>query len=261
MALRFTLQGSRVRHSAHLNVGLWGLLNQNLWNPTSSSSSSSCYVHHHGSSIPNRLVDEIKTQDESKAFLGGTSIYKGAHKDEWIISLAKFAVNKQNENEGSRVRHSAHLNVGLWGLLNQNLWNPTSSSSSSSCYVHHHGSSIPNRLVDEIKTQDESKAFLGGTSIYKGAHKDEWIISLAKFAVNKQNENEKDQLRFARVVGASHTGSSNLLYHITLEATDAHMQKIYHAVVWLQLWRNLMDLLVWRRVNDALSAVGVKRGN
>ncbi|CAK9182872.1 unnamed protein product, partial [Ilex paraguariensis] len=71
----------------------------------------------------------------------------------------------------------------------------------------------------------------------------------------------KDQLRFARVVGASHTGSSNLLYHITLEATDAHMQKIYHAVVWLQLWRNLMDLLVWRRVNDALSAVGVKRGD
>ena len=68
-------------------------------------------------------------------------------------------------------------------------------------------------------------------------------------------------LQFVRVVGASHTGASSLLYHINLEATEAQKQKIYHTVVWLQLWRNLMELLVWKPVHDALSAVGVKRGN
>lgn len=65
-----------------------------------------------------------------------------------------------------------------------------------------------------------------------------------------------------RVVGASHTGLSSLLYHITLEAvTDGRKQKIFHAVVWLQLWKNLMELLVWKSVHDALSAVGIKRGD
>lgn len=68
-------------------------------------------------------------------------------------------------------------------------------------------------------------------------------------------------LQFVRVVGASHTGASSLLYHITLEATDAKKQKIFHTVVWLQLWRNFMELLVWKPVAEALSAVGVKRGN
>ncbi|KAA8527930.1 hypothetical protein F0562_035201 [Nyssa sinensis] len=76
-----------------------------------------------------------------------------------------------------------------------------------------------------------------------------------------KNENQYVHLQFVRVVGASHTGLSSCLYYITLEATDARKEKIYHAVVWLQLWKNLMELLVWKPVNDALSAVGVKHGN
>ncbi|RXI00491.1 hypothetical protein DVH24_000725 [Malus domestica] len=50
----------------------------------------------------------------------------------------------------------------------------------------------------------------GGTSIYMGAHKDDWIITLAQFA--------SKHLRYVRVVRASHTTVSSLLYHITLEA-------------------------------------------
>ncbi|KAI8004781.1 hypothetical protein LOK49_LG08G02432 [Camellia lanceoleosa] len=105
------------------------------------------------------------------------------------------------------------------------------------------------------------KLLCGGTSIYKGAHKDDWIITLAKFAVTKHNEKQNVHLQFVRVLGASHTGASCILYHITLVATDARRRKIFHTVVWLQLWRNLMELLVWNPVNDALSAVGMKRGD
>uniref|UniRef100_A0A5B7BU67 Cysteine proteinase inhibitor n=1 Tax=Davidia involucrata TaxID=16924 RepID=A0A5B7BU67_DAVIN len=161
---------------------------------------------------------------------------------------------------GSRVKTSAYPKMGLWGPLNQNLWNSSSSSSSSSCYLHRHWSSILPTTGDGIKPVDDT-VLCGGTNIYKGAQTDDWIISLAKFAVDKQNENQNVHLQFVRVVGASHAGLSSCLYYITLEATDARKQKIYHTVVWLQLWKNLMELLVWKPVSDALSAVGVKRGD
>ncbi|KAM7485720.1 hypothetical protein LguiA_001729 [Lonicera macranthoides] len=160
----------------------------------------------------------------------------------------------------SRVKASVLTILDLWGPHNPNLWNPLSSSSSSSSipissYLHSNAtaSSIPNAAGDGIKTL--------GTSIYKGAQKDEWIITLAQFAVNQHNHRQDAHLEFVRVVGASHTGMSNLLYHITLEAKHARKQKIYHTVVWLQLWKNLMELLVWNTVNDALSAIGVKGGD
>ncbi|KAM7488773.1 hypothetical protein LguiB_026257 [Lonicera macranthoides] len=157
----------------------------------------------------------------------------------------------------SRVKASVLTILNLWGPHNPNLWNPLSSSSSSipiSSYLHSNAiaSSIPNPARNGIKTL--------GTSIYKDAQKDEWIITLAQFAVNQHNHRQDAHLEFVRVVGASHTGMSNLLYHITLEAKHARKQKIYHAVVWLQLWKNLMELLVWNTVNDALSAIGVKGG-
>ncbi|KAF5942019.1 hypothetical protein HYC85_019662 [Camellia sinensis] len=156
---------------------------------------------------------------------------------------------------GSRVKPCSHLKIGgLWGPLSKTPWFP-----SSSCFQSY-GYSIPVLASEAVKTLDD-KALCGGTSIYKGAHKDDWIITLAKFAVTKHNENQNVHLQFVRVVGASHTGASCVLYHITLVATDARRQKIFHTVVWLQLWRNLMELLVWKPVNDALSAVGVKRGD
>lgn len=143
--------------------------------------------------------------------------------------------------------------------LNQIPWTPSSSSSS---ILHRFcGSSIPAPIESAVKTLDDEALCGGGTTIYKGAQKDEWIITLAKFAVNNRNENQNVNLQFVRVVGASHTGASSLLYHITLEATDAKKQKIFHTVVWLQLWRNFMELLVWKPVAEALSAVGVKRGD
>lgn len=63
-----------------------------------------------------------------------------------------------------------------------------------------------------------------------------------------------------RVVGASHTTVSSILYHITLEAVDANRPKICHAVVWLQILKNFMELLVWNPVNDRLSVLDVKCG-
>ncbi|CAL5347647.1 unnamed protein product [Camellia sinensis] len=141
---------------------------------------------------------------------------------------------------GSRVKPCLKIG-GLWGPLSKTPWIP-----SSSCFQSY-GYSIPALASEAVKTLDD-KALCGGTSIYKGAHKDDWIITLAKFAVTKHNEKQW-------VVGASHTGASCLLYHITLVATDARRRKIFHTAVWLQLWRNLMELLVWKPVNDALSAI------
>lgn len=63
-----------------------------------------------------------------------------------------------------------------------------------------------------------------------------------------------------RVLGASHTMVSSILYHITLETVDATKPKIYHAVVWLQILKNFMELLAWKPVNDRLSVLGVKSG-
>lgn len=63
-----------------------------------------------------------------------------------------------------------------------------------------------------------------------------------------------------RVVGASHTGLSSLLYHITLEATEGRRHRIFHAVVWLQPLKNSKEVLVWKRVYDALATIGIKCG-
>lgn len=63
-----------------------------------------------------------------------------------------------------------------------------------------------------------------------------------------------------RVVGASHTTVSSLLYHITLEAVNVNKPKIYHAIVWMQILKNFMELLVWNPVNDSLWTLGVKSG-
>ncbi|KAL3507337.1 hypothetical protein ACH5RR_032719 [Cinchona calisaya] len=147
----------------------------------------------------------------------------------------------------------ATLKKPYWSPLPSSYWN-----------FHRFSSSMPNNnfsVGNSIKARDDDSsksALIGGsgTSIYKGAQKDEWIICLAKFAVNQHNQNQ-----FIRVVGASHTAPSSLLYHITLEAKEARRQKIYHTVVWLQLWKNFMDLLTWKPVHDALSVVGVKRGD
>ncbi|XP_059651642.1 cysteine proteinase inhibitor 3-like [Cornus florida] len=158
-----------------------------------------------------------------------------------------------------RVKNCANPTIGVWGSVKQSLWRNPSSSCSCSC-LQRNGSSISGPVGEVIRTQDDTVR-LGGTSIYEGAQEDEWIISLAKSAINQHNQNQNGELQFVRVVGASHTGASSLLYHITLVATNARKQKIYHTVVWLQLWRNLMELLVWKPVNDALSAVGVKRGD
>lgn len=61
-----------------------------------------------------------------------------------------------------------------------------------------------------------------------------------------------------RVLGASHTMVSSILYHITLVTVDAIKLKIYRAVVWLQILKNFMELLAWKPVNDRLSVLGVK---
>lgn len=68
-------------------------------------------------------------------------------------------------------------------------------------------------------------------------------------------------LQYVRVLGASHTMVSSILYHITLETVDATKPKIYHAVVWLQILKNFMELLAWKPVNDRLSVLGVKSGD
>ena len=81
--------------------GLWGQLSQIPWHPSSSSSSSSNVLHRCGSSIPALAATESakKNLDHDKALCGGTSIYRDARKDEWIITLAKFAVDNHNENQ------------------------------------------------------------------------------------------------------------------------------------------------------------------
>ncbi|PQM39359.1 cysteine proteinase inhibitor 12 isoform X2 [Prunus yedoensis var. nudiflora] len=93
------------------------------------------------------------------------------------------------------------------------------------------------------------------------AHEDDWIIRLAKFAVEQHNFKESKNLQYVRVLGASHTMVSSILYHITLETVDATKPKIYHAVVWLQILKNFMELLAWKPVNDRLSVLGVKSGD
>ena len=87
--------------------GLWGQLSQIPWHPSSSSSSSSNVLHRCGSSFPALAATESakKNLDHDKALCGGTSIYRGAHKDEWIITLAKFAVDNHNENRVIPIFH------------------------------------------------------------------------------------------------------------------------------------------------------------
>ncbi|KAL1804077.1 hypothetical protein ACET3Z_032724 [Daucus carota] len=159
----------------------------------------------------------------------------------------------------------------LWGPVNKKVWTPppcssTSSSCSSCCCMHNHPGFYPYNVIngDGVRAQEKLKALRGGPVIYHGAQEDDWIISLAKFGVSTRNENEinlNGELKFVRVVGASHTGLSSMLYHITLEASDGKRPRICHAVVWLQPLKNSMELLVWRRVHDALSAIGVKCGD
>lgn len=128
------------------------------------------------------------------------------------------------------------------------------SSSSSSIYSlwTPKSSSIPVPLFDSRCCRP---------SVYDGAWNDDWIIALAKFAVDQHNHDKSMHLQFVRVVGASYTKVSSLLYYVTLEATVAGRQKIYHAILWMQIFRNLMELLACKPVNDSLSAVGVKRGD
>ncbi|KAK1362685.1 Cysteine proteinase inhibitor [Heracleum sosnowskyi] len=156
----------------------------------------------------------------------------------------------------------------LWGPVHKKVWSPPScSSTSSSCnscyYIHNHPGFDMYNIIngDGVKTQENLKSFCGGTFVYQGAQNDDWIISLAKFGVTAHNENQNADINFVRVVGASHTGLSSLLYHITLEATEGRKHRIFHAVVWLQPLKNSMEVLVWKRVHDALSTIGVKCGD
>ncbi|GAV67682.1 Cystatin domain-containing protein [Cephalotus follicularis] len=160
----------------------------------------------------------------------------------------------------SRVSHTssvhAHLikpKFGLWGLCNYNLLNLTCCSYSYVLQLHESSSTS--------KSGSQTETPLVGTCIYKGAQQDEWIINLAHFAIRSQNENESKRLQFVRVIGASYTMVSSILYYITLEATEAKKHNIYHAVVWMQLLKQIMELLEWKPVDDRLSALGVKRGD
>ncbi|XP_021810724.1 cysteine proteinase inhibitor 12-like isoform X1 [Prunus avium] len=152
--------------------------------------------------------------------------------------------------------------IGFCALLNHNALIPISSSSSSSAFVFLHGSpsfSSANPISGSQSCTTSPPC--GGTSIYMGAHEDDWIIRLAKFAVEQHNFKESKNLQYVRVLGASHTMVSSILYHITLETVDATKPKIYHAVVWLQILKNFMELLAWKPVNDRLSVLGVKSGD
>ncbi|CAL2224636.1 unnamed protein product [Prunus armeniaca] len=151
--------------------------------------------------------------------------------------------------------------IGFYALLNHNALIPISSSSSSSAFVFLHGSpsfSSANPISGSQSCTTSPPC--GGTCIYMGAHEDDWIIRLAKFAVEQHNFKESKNLQYVRVLGASHTMVSSILYHITLETVDATKPKIYHAVVWLQILKNFMELLAWKPVNDRLSVLGVKSG-
>ncbi|KAK9933232.1 hypothetical protein M0R45_020435 [Rubus argutus] len=145
-------------------------------------------------------------------------------------------------------------NIGYWAPFDHNALIPTCSSSSST-FLLLHGSSAANPNSGSLSSTSSPPC---GTCIYKCAQWDDWIIRLAQFAVEQHNHKESKHLRYVRVVGVSHTTVSSLLYHITLEAVNVNKPKIYHAIVWMQILKNFMELLVWNPVNDSLWTLGVK---
>ncbi|XP_022967919.1 cysteine proteinase inhibitor A-like [Cucurbita maxima] len=86
------------------------------------------------------------------------------------------------------------------------------------------------------------KMKLGGVRDYIGAQNSLEIDALARFAVQEHNKKENGLLEFERVLKAKEQVVSGKLYHLTLEAIDGGMKKVYEAKVWVKPWMNFKQL-------------------
>ncbi|PRQ45744.1 putative Cystatin domain-containing protein [Rosa chinensis] len=66
--------------------------------------------------------------------------------------------------------------------------------------------------------------------------------SIALFAVQEHNKQQNGVLEFARVLNSREQVVAGKIYHLTLEAVDAGINKIYEAKVWVKPWINFKQL-------------------
>ncbi|KAL4560552.1 hypothetical protein LXL04_032705 [Taraxacum kok-saghyz] len=79
----------------------------------------------------------------------------------------------------------------------------------------------------------------------------EEMENLARFAVEEHNKKENTLLQFSRLVKAKEQVVAGMLYHLTLEATDADGNiKVYDTKVWVQQWNNFKQVQEFKAIDD-----------
>ncbi|XP_020686176.2 cysteine proteinase inhibitor 12-like [Dendrobium catenatum] len=97
-------------------------------------------------------------------------------------------------------------------------------------------------------------ATLGGVRDVENNQNSVEIEELARFAVHEHNKKENALLEFARVVKAKEQVVAGTLHHLTLEAIDAGIKKLYEAKVWTKPWLNHKELQEFKHTGDGESA-------
>ncbi|KAL0911535.1 hypothetical protein M5K25_019683 [Dendrobium thyrsiflorum] len=96
-------------------------------------------------------------------------------------------------------------------------------------------------------------ATLGGVRDVENNQNSVEIEELARFAVDEHNKKENALLEFARVVKAKEQTVAGTLHHLTLEAIDAGIKKLYEAKVWTKPWLNHKELQEFKHTGDGES--------
>ncbi|PKU70942.1 Cysteine proteinase inhibitor 12 [Dendrobium catenatum] len=102
--------------------------------------------------------------------------------------------------------------------------------------------------------QEIAMVTLGGVRDVENNQNSVEIEELARFAVDEHNREENALLEFARVVKAKEQVVAGTLHHLTLEAIDAGIKKLYEAKVWTKPWLNHKELQEFKHTGDGESA-------
>ncbi|KAK9951298.1 hypothetical protein M0R45_006752 [Rubus argutus] len=102
---------------------------------------------------------------------------------------------------------------------------------------------------------------LGGFKDSRGSQN--ILESIGLFAVQEHNKQQNGVLEFGMVLNSREQVVAGKIYHLTLEAFDAGIKKIYEAKVWVKPWINFKQLQEFKLSHDVpsftSSDLGLKR--
>ncbi|GAB2212647.1 hypothetical protein Droror1_Dr00020625 [Drosera rotundifolia] len=105
---------------------------------------------------------------------------------------------------------------------------------------------------DEYEDNMAGAPLAGGIrDLPTGAENGVEVVSLARFAVDEHNKKQNKVLEFSRVVKAREQVVAGMLHHLTVEAIDGGMKKLYEAKILVQPWLNVQKLTEFTHAGDS----------